>query len=147
MYTVDVLPSPWILLVEAPAVACLLLSANANLIRYKYIFQYPLPIPPVLPPATTYTNTTTGKTTNFYEIEIKAFDAQTYPNLGKTSYVGYNGIAPGPTIMNKKGEDAVVRFINKYDRPSSIHLHGSYSRTPFDGWADDVTNPGRESYA
>jgi bilirubin oxidase len=41
-----------------------------------------------------------------------------------------------------KGREAVVRFINHQTRPSSIHLHGSYSRTPFDGWAEDVTNPG-----
>lgn len=42
-----------------------------------------------------------------------------------------------------KGREAIVRFINDYDRPSSIHLHGSYSRTAFDGWAEDVTNPGQ----
>ncbi|KAH6671344.1 oxidase cueO precursor [Halenospora varia] len=111
--------------------------------EYKYIFQYPLPIPPVLPPSTTYTNTSTGKTIDFYEINIQAFDKQTYPNLGVTSYVGYNGIAPGPTLKMTKGREAVVRFVNSYNRPSSIHLHGSYSRTPFDGWAEDVTNPGQ----
>ena len=43
---------------------------------------------------------------------------------------------------NKKGEEAIVRFINAYDWPSSIHLHESYSTTPFDGWADDTTPPG-----
>lgn len=42
-----------------------------------------------------------------------------------------------------KGREAVVRFVNAYDRPSSIHLHGSYSRTAFDGWAEDVTGPGQ----
>jgi bilirubin oxidase len=41
-----------------------------------------------------------------------------------------------------RGREAVVRFTNSYDRPSSIHLHGSYSRAPWDGWAEDVTNPG-----
>lgn len=40
-----------------------------------------------------------------------------------------------------KGREAVVRFSNHYTRNSSIHLHGSYSRTPFDGWAEDVTGP------
>ncbi|CAG8978392.1 hypothetical protein HYALB_00009978 [Hymenoscyphus albidus] len=122
--------------------------ANAGISKwvspeYKYIFQYELPIPPELPPSTTYTNTTTGESIDFYEIKIKAFEKQTYPNLGTTSYVGYNGIAPGPTLKMTKGRQAVVRFVNGYDRPSSIHLHGSYSRTPFDGWAEDVTNPGQ----
>lgn len=42
-----------------------------------------------------------------------------------------------------RGNEAIVRFINEYDRPSSIHLHGSYSRTPFDGWAEDRTFPGQ----
>ena len=57
--------------------------------RYPDIFQHPLPIVPDLHPSTSYTNTTTGKTIDFYEITIKAFDRQTYPNLGTTSYVGF----------------------------------------------------------
>jgi hypothetical protein len=32
-----------------------------------------------------------------------------------------------------------VRFINHSDRANSVHLHGSPSRSPWDGWADDVT--------
>lgn len=98
---------------------------------------------PSLSPSTSYTNQSSGKTIDFYEINIKPFEAQTYPNLGTTSYVGYNGIAPGPTLKMTRGREAVVRFVNQYDRPSSIHLHGSYSRTAFDGWAEDVTNPGQ----
>jgi hypothetical protein len=38
---------------------------------------------------------------------------------------------------------ALIRFVNDYDRPSAIHLHGSYSRAPFDGWAEDVIQPGQ----
>ena len=37
---------------------------------------------------------------------------------------GYNGMAPGPTITVTRGEESVVRFINKSKRDSSIHLHG-----------------------
>jgi bilirubin oxidase len=29
------------------------------------------------------------------------------------------------------------------DIANSVHLHGSYSRAPFDGWADDITQPGQ----
>jgi bilirubin oxidase len=36
----------------------------------------------------------------------------------------------------------VVRFINKASVASSIHLHGSPSRAPWDGWAEDVIRPG-----
>lgn len=73
---------------------------------------------------------------------IENFEKSVYPNLGTTSLVGYNGMAPGPTIYAKRGQEAVVRFINKSNRNSSIHLHGSYSRTAFDGWAEDMTAPG-----
>ncbi|KAL2358047.1 bilirubin oxidase precursor [Cryomyces antarcticus] len=109
--------------------------------EYKYIHQFPLPIPPIAVPLTSYTDA--NKTIDFYQINIEKFDAQTYPDLNKTSYVGYNGTAPGPTFHMTKGREAVVRFVNNYDRPSSIHLHGSYSRTPFDGWAEDVTKAGQ----
>ena len=108
--------------------------------RYKYIFQYPLPIPPIAKPLSSYDGP--NGAIDYYEINILPFEKQTYPDLGTTSYVGYEGIAPGPTFHMTRGREAVVRFINKYDKPSSIHLHGSYSRTPFDGWAEDRTYPG-----
>jgi FtsP/CotA-like multicopper oxidase with cupredoxin domain len=53
---------------------------------------------------------------------------QVYPNLGKTKLVGYDGMAPGPTFMMRKGTEAVVRFINHADRANSVHLHGSYCK-------------------
>jgi bilirubin oxidase len=51
-----------------------------------------------------------------------------YPNLGATRLVGYDGMAPGPTFMMRKGTEAVVRFINHADRANSVHLHGSYCK-------------------
>jgi len=41
-----------------------------------------------------------------------------------------------------RGREAVVRFVNQNDREAAIHLHGSYSRAPFDGWAEDTMKPG-----
>ena len=41
--------------------------------------------------------------------------------------------------MMQRGRESVVRFINHGDRENSVHLHGSYSRAPFDGWAEDTT--------
>lgn len=87
-------------------------------------------------------NQTTGIPIDFYEITIKPLQAQIYPNLGKTSLVGYDGIVPGPTFKIVKGRETLVRFVNAYDRPSAIHLHGSFSRAPFDGWAEDTIAPG-----
>lgn len=39
----------------------------------------------------------------------------------------------------EKDREAVVRFVNHAEKDISVHLHGSYSRAPFDGWAEDVT--------
>lgn len=65
-----------------------------------------------------------------------------YPNLRPASLVGYDGISPGPTLIIPKGTESVVRFVNNAEIENSVHLHGSYSRAPFDGWAEDVTHPG-----
>lgn len=90
-----------------------------------------------------YTNQTSGIPIDFYEIHIKPFQTRPYPNLGVANMVGYEGKAPGPTFRIQKGRETLVRFVNEYDRPSSIHLHGSPSRTPFDGWAEDTIQPGQ----
>ncbi|KAH7089363.1 bilirubin oxidase precursor [Auriculariales sp. MPI-PUGE-AT-0066] len=92
---------------------------------YTEIFKNPLPIPPVA-------------------LEIQPFTAQTYPasqGFGPTTYVGYGGIAPGPTFHIDQGRETVVRFINKSNSSSAIHLHGSYSRPMWDGWANDLVPP------
>jgi FtsP/CotA-like multicopper oxidase with cupredoxin domain len=44
--------------------------------------------------------------------------------------------------MVERGTETVVRFINKALEPNSVHLHGSPSRAPWDGWAEDITEPG-----
>jgi bilirubin oxidase len=90
-----------------------------------------------------YTNATTGVPIDYYEIEIKSFTQSIYPGKKPASLIGYDGISPGPTFMMEKGREAVVRFINKSPRKSAIHLHGSYSRAPFDGWAEDTIAPGQ----
>lgn len=40
----------------------------------------------------------------------------------------------------EKDREAIVRFVNHGEKDISVHLHGSYSRAPFDGWAEDVTS-------
>lgn len=51
-------------------------------------------------------------------------------------------MSPGPTFIVPRGTETVVRFINNATVPNSVHLHGSPSRAAFDGWAEDMTNPG-----
>ncbi|KAK4223568.1 Cupredoxin [Podospora fimiseda] len=110
---------------------------------YPFKFQFPLPIPPLKQPKAIFTNNRTGGPINYYEIEIKPFNHSIYPNLPPTPMVGYDGISPGPTIMLPRGTESVIRFVNNSPSNSSIHLHGSYSRAPWDGWAEDMTSPGQ----
>lgn len=52
-------------------------------------------------------------------------------------------MSPGPTFFIPRGTESIVRFVNNAEMENSVHLHGSYSRAPFDGWAEDVTQPGQ----
>lgn len=110
---------------------------------YKQIFQNKLPFPSEKSPKYTYTNQTTGAQIDYYEFEIKEFQSQIYPGLKPANLVGYDGESPGPTIRIQRGRESVVRFVNKAKMATSVHLHGSYSRAPFDGWAEDLTEPGQ----
>jgi FtsP/CotA-like multicopper oxidase with cupredoxin domain len=111
--------------------------------EYKEIFQNPLPFPPDKKVAYTYKNSTTGNEIDFYEVDVKPFEQQVYKGKKPARLVGYDGISPGPTFRMTKGREAVVRFLNHGDKDLSVHLHGSYSRAAFDGWAEDVTKPGQ----
>ncbi|KAM0813349.1 putative Bilirubin oxidase [Seiridium cardinale] len=109
--------------------------------EYPLIYRVPLPIPPVKQPKKVITNPVTGKDIWYFEVEIKPFQQQVYPNLSPARLVGYDGISPGPTFLIPQGTESVVRFMNQGDQENSVHLHGSPSRAPFDGWAEDVTFP------
>lgn len=90
----------------------------------------------------TYVNETTGIPIDFYEIKVKSFTKQLYPGKN-TNLVGYNGMFPGPTFKIQRGRETLVRFVNEYNRPSSVHLHGSPTRAPWDGWAEHIFTPGQ----
>ncbi|KAK3715090.1 hypothetical protein LTR37_007300 [Vermiconidia calcicola] len=109
---------------------------------YTSLYQYPLPIPPIKEPKRTYTSPN-GSVIDYYEIDIKPVQQQVFPNLGQTRLVGYDGMSPGPTFVVQKGREAVVRVLNHGDRASAVHLHGAYSRAPFDGWAEDLIQTGQ----
>ncbi|QDS69185.1 hypothetical protein FKW77_000028 [Venturia effusa] len=100
---------------------------------YDYFFQFPLPIPPIKSPIFTASSRETGLPIDYYEVDIKPLFAQKYPNLAPTRLVGYDGIVPGPQFRMTQNREAIVRFINHGDRANSVHLHGSFSRAPFDG--------------
>jgi hypothetical protein len=49
-----------------------------------------MPIAPVKIPKETF-QFPSGPNIEYYEIDIKPFEQQVYPNLGKTKLVGYDG--------------------------------------------------------
>lgn len=58
---------------------------------------------------------------------------------GLSSLIGYDGIFPGPSIVVPVGTETIVRVVNNITDETSAHLHGSSSRAPFEGWAEDLT--------
>ncbi|KAF2470226.1 uncharacterized protein BDR25DRAFT_226954 [Lindgomyces ingoldianus] len=110
---------------------------------YEWFFEYPMPVAPIKSSKLTYTNSSTQDTIDYYEVELKSFQKQIYPNLKPTELVGYDGISPGPMFIMQKGREAVVRFSNKGPTNLSVHVHGQYNRAPWDGWAGDIALPGQ----
>jgi FtsP/CotA-like multicopper oxidase with cupredoxin domain len=107
-------------------------------------FTVPFATPPVLQPE--YQTAEWA----YYSIEQRQVQAEILPGL-RTTIWGYNGITPGPTIVNQQGQQALVRQINRlpdvhpflrYNVWTSTHLHGSCSLPQYDGYASDITLPG-----
>ena len=108
-------------------------------------FTVPFTTPPILTPARSTADT------DLYALTQQQTTAEILPGLNTTIW-GYNGITPGPTIVNRRGRKTVVRQINalpkvhptlRYNVWTSTHLHGSASLPQFDGYASDITNVGQ----
>ena len=110
-------------------------------------FELPFQTPPVLAPDFA-TADTAYYTLTQEQVKVPILG----PGRPETTIWGYNGVTPGPTIMNQQGQKAVVRQINnlptvhpdlRYNVWTSTHLHGSCSLPQYDGYASDITNPGQ----
>ena len=111
-------------------------GAGASSPAYNYIFQNPLPIPEVATPQ--FSEQIDGRTIDYYQMEIKAVQKQIYPNLpSPANMVGYGGAVPGPTYKIQRGHETVGRCLNSGGSNASMHLHGSYTHSAWDGWAAD----------
>jgi bilirubin oxidase len=108
----------------------------------KNTFNTPLQIPPIKKPLATYTNPATNIPIDFYQLEVRETSQNFFPQLGPAKVLGYDGTFPGPTFRVAKGRESVVRVVNNGTRKMNFHLHGSYTRSPWDGWAEDVVSPG-----
>ncbi|MGX5359236.1 multicopper oxidase family protein [Kocuria sp. KH4] len=107
---------------------------------------------PVLQPHARTVDPADGAPVHHYVVTERAAAAQILPRAGLTTPIlGYNGIFPGPTISLDQGTKAVLRVRNQLPAThaldghvlaTSTHLHGSASLPQYDGYANDVTNPG-----
>jgi FtsP/CotA-like multicopper oxidase with cupredoxin domain len=101
--------------------------------------------PPVLSPIRT------DATTDYYRLTQQQALVEILPGK-QTPIFGYNGIAPGPTIVARRGRPVVVQQVNAlptvhptlgYTPYTATHLHGSASLPEYDGYTSDVTQPGQ----
>ena len=54
---------------------------------------------------------------------------------GETSILGFDGTTPGPVLRYRQGDELAVRFLNKLDRPATIHWHGLRGDNAMEGVA------------
>jgi len=59
--------------------------------------------------------------------------------LGNTG-LGYDGIAPGPTLRVRRGDELRVRLVNELAAPTSVHWHGIRLPNAMDG-VPQLTQP------
>jgi len=105
---------------------------------------------PVLRPSLRTIDPDDGSPVEHYTVTQSAGMANILPRH-RTPILGFNGIFPGPTISVDQGTKAVLRVRNQLPpthpqfghlMATSTHLHGSASLPQYDGYANDLTNPG-----
>src|SRR3954454_9863577 len=68
-------------------------------------FKVPFAVPPILPPLHS------DATTDYFRIVMTPFPAEVLPGYPTTLW-GYNNSVPGPTLLVRRGRQAVVRQVN-----------------------------------
>lgn len=78
--------------------SCILVTVAAHLALakdwespvYSQLYQFEMPISPIKQPLRSFTFPN-APPIDYFEVEIKPFEQQIYPNLAKTRLVGYDG--------------------------------------------------------
>ncbi|HEY8746056.1 MAG TPA: multicopper oxidase domain-containing protein, partial [Chloroflexota bacterium] len=92
-------------------------------------FAQPLTIPPVLQPVRS------DATTDYYQMTQEEAQVEILPGL-KTTIWGYNGSFPGPTIVARRGRQAVLTVTNKLPllgATKAAYVCGDLSTMPMPG--------------
>ncbi len=108
-------------------------------------FTTPFALPPLAVP------TDYDDTTDYYQMTMREVGAEIVPGLITPTWA-YDGVSPGPTVVNRFGRKTVIRHTNHlpsvhpqlgYQPWTSVHLHGSESLPQYDGYASDISLPGQ----
>ncbi len=80
--------------------------------------------------------------TQFFDLAIRAVEADVLGVGIKTPLWGYNGSVPGPTFFARLREPFVVRNLNTLPHDRSTHLHGGHTPSHSDGSPHFTVTPG-----
>ncbi|MEY2935926.1 MAG: hypothetical protein RL033_6675, partial [Pseudomonadota bacterium] len=119
----------------ASALSDVVSSTTSSTAKGDAPFTTPLPIPPVLSP------TSRDASTDYYDVTIRSGLAQMRPGAA-TPIVGFDGIAPGPTIVATRGRTVQVTQSNQWTEEVTVHNHGHKVAAESDGHPMDYIEPG-----
>ena len=125
-----------------------------------------LPIPPRAVPVSHKEDPSDPKSQiPYYRIAMRAFQAKAHRDMPPTTFWGYNGLCPGPTIEAAKAKPILVEWVNQLprqhmfpidhtlhgaesDKPqvrTVVHLHGGQTPAESDGYPEAWFAPGQSA--
>jgi spore coat protein A len=125
-----------------------------------------LPIPPVAKPSgLRQSPADSALRIPNYRVAMRQFQAKVHRDVPSTTFWGYNGSCPGPTIETRCGEPIVVEWVNelphqhflpidhtlhgaeagKPEVRTVVHLHGGRTGPESDGYPEDWFAPGQSA--
>lgn len=85
----------------------------------------------------------------FYELRANEFLHSFHPHLPRQKIWGFDGMSPGPTLVMRHGQPALVRIFNELPPDSvgfgspeiSTHMHNAHTPSESDGFPADYFSP------
>lgn len=77
---------------------------------------------------------------DLFEIVQREADLEIVPGF-QTPVFGYDATFPGPTLVTRRGQPALVRHTNRLPVPTVVHLHGGHTPADSDGYPTDLLLP------
>ena len=143
-------------------------SATEPLLNTGALSRYvdPLPLPEMLKPAGFRPNPKNpASQIPFYRVSMRQFQANVHRDVPPTTFWGYGGTCPGPTIEVHSGKPVLVEWSNelpnrhflpidhtlhgaekeKPDVRTVVHLHGGRTPPESDGYPEEWFVPGKSA--